>query len=126
VKEVIVEAPPTTKSVALLAVPLGVVTVILPVVAPVGTVAVICVELLNVNAVGTPLNFTLVTPVKFVPVTVTTVPTAPLVGVNDVIVGHVEGMVNVPLAAVPPPPAPAVVVTVIEPVVAPDGTVAVT
>ena len=51
----------------------------------------------------TPLNFTEVVPVKFVPVTVTVVPTGPLVGVNDVIVGGFDAlvMVTLPLALVP-------------------------
>ena len=49
----------TTKSVVLVAVPPGVVTVIFPFVAPVGTVAVICVAELTVKVVAvTPLNFT--------------------------------------------------------------------
>ena len=39
------------------------------------------------NVAVTPLNLTEVTPVRFVPVIVTLVPTWPLVGVNDVIVG---------------------------------------
>jgi len=43
----------------------------------------------------TPLNITAVAPVKFVPLIVTLVPTAPLVGVKPVIVG----------APVPLPPA---------------------
>lgn len=39
----------------------------------------------TVNAVAlTPLNFTAVAPVKFVPVRVTTVPTGPAAGVNEV------------------------------------------
>ena len=45
------------------------------------------VAVLVVNVAVTPLNFTAVTPVRFVPVIVTLVPTGPLVGVNDVIVG---------------------------------------
>jgi hypothetical protein len=78
----------TVKFVVLVAVPPGVVTVIVPVVAPVGTVAVICVAELTVKVVAaTPLNLTDVAPVRFVPVITTDVPTAPLVGVNDVIVG---------------------------------------
>jgi hypothetical protein len=54
--------------------------VIRPVVAPVGTVAVICVLLLTVNVAFVPLNLTLVAPVKFVPAIVTEVPTGPFVG----------------------------------------------
>ena len=106
----------------LVAVPPGVVTVILPVVAPVGTVAVICVMLLTINVVAVfPLNLALVTPVKFVPRIVTDVPTGPLVGVNEVIVGTPGVAVKfVALVAVPPG-----VVTAIGPVVAPVGTTAV-
>jgi len=48
----------TVKFVALVAVPLGVVTAILPLVAPEGTPAVILVELLMVKFAATPLNVT--------------------------------------------------------------------
>ena len=71
-------------------VPDGVLTEIVPVVAPEGTVAVICVELLTVKEVPVPLNLSAVAPVKFVPVILTLVPTAPLVGEKDVIVGDPE------------------------------------
>ena len=64
----------TVKSVVLVAVPPGVVTVILPVVAPDGTVAVTEVAVLGVNVAVIPLNLTAVTPVRFVPVIVTLVP----------------------------------------------------
>jgi len=80
---------PTVKLAADVAVPEGVVTEIVPVVAPEGTVAVICVELFTVNEEATvPLNLTVVAPVRFVPVIVTFVPTHPLVGVKLVIVGE--------------------------------------
>ncbi len=59
-----------------------------PVVAPAGTVAVICVLLTTVNVAETLPNFTESTPVKFVPVSVTLAPTMPLVGFRLVIVGH--------------------------------------
>jgi hypothetical protein len=48
----------TTKLVLLVAVPSGVVTVMGPVVAPAGTVAVICVLLLTVKVAATPLKRT--------------------------------------------------------------------
>src|SRR5258708_5294164 len=71
----------------------------LPVVAPVGTGAVMLVALQAVGAVETPLNFTVlvncVLP-KFVPVITTDVPVPPDVGFNPVIVGLVP---PVPLAA---------------------------
>jgi len=90
------------KLAVLVAVPPGVVTLILPVVAPVGTVAVICVAEFTVNDVAlVVLNFTtlvvkfapLIVPLKFVPVIVTDVPTGPKVGVNEVIVGAGTGVI---------------------------------
>ena len=69
-------------------VPDGVVTEIGPVVALLGTVVVICVELFTVKEVtAVPLNLTAVAPVKFVPVIVTLVPIGPLVGLKLVTVG---------------------------------------
>ena len=71
----------------LVAVPLAVVMVIGPVIAPTGTVAVSDVgEDITTDTEAVPLNFT-VAPVKLVPVIVTTVPTGPDAGVNAVIVG---------------------------------------
>jgi hypothetical protein len=104
------------------ALPTGVVTVILPVVVPLATMAVIWVVLLTVKlAAAVELKFTELVPVKFVPVIVTEVPATPLVGVKPEIVG---GSVTVKLAAeVAVPPA---VVTVILPVVEPLATKAVT
>jgi hypothetical protein len=76
---------------------------------------------LTVKAAVVALNLTEVAPVKFVPVIVTEVPTGPLVGVKLVIVGGGAVTVKVPaLVAVPPG-----VVTLMVPVVAPEGTVAV-
>lgn len=75
------------KSVALVAVPAELLTVIRPVVAPAGTVAVILVEELTVNCADTPLNATEEMAVKLVPLMVTEVPGAPEAGVKDVIVG---------------------------------------
>ena len=80
------------KFVALVAVPDGVESVYLLVVAPVGTTAVTFTLVTNVNAAAVPLNFTEFTPVKFVPWMVTVVPTLPLAGLKLVIVG------------MPPPP----------------------
>jgi len=74
--------------VALVTVPPPVVSVIAPVVAPVGTVTTSIVVPVRVQPeTPTPLNFKEVIPIKFVPVIVTDVPTGPDVGVNDVIVG---------------------------------------
>jgi hypothetical protein len=64
-----------------------------------------------------PLNFTAVAPLKFLPLIVTIVPAAPLVGVKLVIVGATVKLLA--LVAVP-----AVVVTLKGPVVALSGTVA--
>jgi hypothetical protein len=122
----------TVKFTALVAVPPGVVTVILPVVAPVGTVAVICVAEFTVNVVAlVVLNFTelvvkvapLTVPLKFVPVIVTDVPIGPKAGVNEVIVGA-GAVATVKLVALVF--CPATVYTWIGPVVAPAGTTAVT
>ena len=66
----------TVKLVALVADPPAVFTCILPVLAPVGTVAVICVSESTVKVMAfTPPNDTLVAPVKLVPVITTAVPT---------------------------------------------------
>jgi hypothetical protein len=112
----------TVKLEALVAVPPGVVTEIVPVVAPEGTVAVICVAELTVNVVAlAPLNLTAVAPVRFVPVIVTDAPTAPLAGEKVVIVG--ADALTVKLDALIA--APIGVVTAIVPVVAPEGTTAV-
>jgi hypothetical protein len=69
----------TVKLVGLVAVPLGVVNRIGPFVAPLGTVSVICEPELTVNGAAAPLTETAVAPAKLVPLTVTLVPTAPLV-----------------------------------------------
>ena len=104
----------------LVSVPPGVVTLILPVVAPEGTVAVILLAESTVKVALVPSNFTEVAPVRFEPLIVTEVPTDPLVGENDEIFGT-PATVNVSeLVSVPPG-----VVTLIFPVVAPEGTVAV-
>jgi hypothetical protein len=121
VKLVIVGAETTVKLPALVPVPPAVVTLIVPVVAPLGTVAVIWVEELTVKEVAlVPLNFTAVAPVKPVPVIVTLAPIPPLVGEKLVTVG--TGTTVKLELLVPVPPA---VVTLIVPVIAPLGTVAV-
>jgi hypothetical protein len=99
-------------------------TVIVPVVAAVGTVVIILVAEFDINIAGAPLNFTeLLEGVrsKFVPVMVTVVPMGPLVGVKLEMVGIDPVTVKfVLLVAVFPP-----TVTAIGPVVAPAGTVVV-
>ena len=67
-----------------------------------------------------PLNVTAVAPVKAVPVSVTLVPTGPLVGVKLVIVGALAVTVKLLLLVAVPPG----VVTLSGPPVAPLGTVA--
>src|SRR5206468_2120575 len=97
---VVVDDAVTVKALALTPVPAVVVTLSVPVVAPLGTVACIWVSESTVTRVaGVPFKATWVAPVtKFVPVRVTAVPTGPLVGVNDVIVGGIVG------GGVPEPP----------------------
>jgi len=121
----------TVKFAALVAVPPGVVTLILPVVAPVGTVAVICDAESTWNVVAVvALNFTelvvklapLTVPLKFVPVILTDVPTGPEAGVNPVIVGAGAVTTSKDVALVR---CPAAVYTWIGPSVAPAGTTAV-
>src|SRR6266567_571653 len=120
-KPVIVGAGITVKLAALWPVPLAVVTLIGPVVAPPGTVAVIRVGELTVGlAEVTPLKATLVTLTKLAPVITTLLPMAPLVGLNPLITGRVVTVNTPALWAVP-----AGVLTLIFPVVAPAGTVAV-
>jgi hypothetical protein len=123
--DVISAAPVTVKLVALVAVPAGVVTVILPVVALAGTFTVILVPALFTLNPGafTPLKFTEVVPPKFVPLMVTVVPTGPEPGENDVIDGCEDVPVTTKLVLLRP--APSAFLTLISPVVAPDGTVAV-
>src|SRR5438094_701983 len=110
---------PTVKLAALLAVPPGVVTLIGPLVAPAGTVAVIAVAELTVKLALTLLNSTAVAPLKLVPLIVTLVPTGPLLGVKLEIVG---GLMTVKLAALLGVASEAV--TMIGPPVAPAGAVA--
>jgi hypothetical protein len=120
--EVIVGAATTVKLVELVAVPFRLVTEMGPEVAPGGTVAVICVDEFTVKDAEVLLNLTPVTLVKFVPTITTEVPTGPLPGENEEIVGapatvtvKFDELVAVPLG----------LVTVIGPVNAPEGTMAV-
>jgi hypothetical protein len=111
----------TLKTLALSPDPPGVVTPTFPVFASAGTVARTCVAERTVGVAATPPKVTALAPRRFVPFTVTTVPTGPEPGVKVATVG--TGPVTVksePLVATPPG-----VVTAIGPVVAPAGTVAV-
>jgi hypothetical protein len=124
----VITGGPTVKLVALVegVVLAGVVTWIGPVVAPVGTVAVICVAELTVFVVAAVvLNVTTVAPQKFVPVMITLVdPAVPAVGLNDVIVFN-PAAVAVKALPAPVGDVPDAFVTVTFPVVAPQGTVVV-
>ena len=88
----------TVKLLALVAVPLGVVTLHAPVMAPAGTVATIVVSEFTVKLALTALSATAVAPVKFAPLIVTLLPTRPLAGVKLVIVGGLRWMVTDVLA----------------------------
>ncbi len=86
------------KSLALVAVFAPTVTVILPVEAPDGTVAVSCVVLPELSEAVVPLNLTVLelsVALKFVPEIVTDVPTMPLDGDTLEIVGSVGGVTTV-------------------------------
>ena len=108
------------KLLALLAVPPEVVTLIGPVVAPLGTVAAIDVAEFTVKLALVPLNSTALASVKLVPLIVTLVPTGPLPGVKLEIVGGLMTVKLLALLAVP-----SEVVTLIGPLETPAGTVAV-
>src|SRR6266568_3961855 len=85
VNELIVGGDPVTvKALALSTEPAGVVTLILPLVAPPGTVVLIWVSETTPKVAATPLKATWVAPVKLLPVMVTPVPPGPLVGANEV------------------------------------------
>src|SRR5580765_906009 len=115
-KLVMLGATVTVKLTPLLADPT--VTTTLPVVAPVGTGATMLVADQLVGVAVVPLNFTVLVPgvaPKFVPVIVTDVPTAPVVGERLVMLGTVTVKLT-PLLADPP------TVTTTLPVVAPAGT----
>jgi hypothetical protein len=124
VKDVMLGAAVTVNVTPLLATPPAAVTTTLPVVAPVGTVAVMldAPQLVIVVAL-VPLNFTLPFPCdgpKFDPAMTMDDPTAPVLGVKDVMLGAAVTVNVTPLLATPP-----AAVTTTLPVVAPVGTVAV-
>lgn len=106
----------------LVADPLGEVIMIGPVDAPVGTVVTICVSVAEVTLAAVPLKVTVFWPAVGLnpePVMVTIVPTGPMFGEKVLIAADGETVNAEPLVAEPP-----VVVTVNDPVVAPEGTVA--
>ena len=88
----------TVKPTELVPVPLDVVTAMRPLLADVGTVAVICVLELIVKLLAfTPLNLTDRAPVNPVPMITTDVPAGPLVGVNETIVGTLPALGTIKL-----------------------------
>jgi len=106
---------------ALVAVPVDVLTLIGPVTAPLGTVALTDPPVLTENTAATPPTLTAMAPPRSFPLIVSLVPTGPLPGENPVTLGSTTAVtVNGPPLAVPP-----AVVTVTTPVIAEDGTVAV-
>src|SRR6266853_1038468 len=109
----------TVKLTPLLATP-PTVTTTFPLVAPVGTAAVMLVALQLVAVAETPLNFTVLVPCvapKFAPLIVTAAPTNPEVGFKPVTLGTSTVTVKpTPLLAAPP------TVTTTLPLVAPAGT----
>ena len=76
----------TTKALALVAVPAGVVTEMAPVIPAAGTVAVMADAEFTTYVAGRPLKVTAVAPVNAEPEIWTTVPTSPLVGEKPPIV----------------------------------------
>jgi hypothetical protein len=118
-EKLVIFAPLIVNVPELVAVPDGVVTVIFPVEAPLGTVAVIFTLVDTAKLAPTPLNVTSWAPVRFVPLIVTLVPAAPMVGEKLVMVGtallagvKLDELCTVPIG----------VATVILPGVAPAGT----
>lgn len=110
----------TLNFVLLVAVPIGVVTVIGPVAEPVATVALNCVDETFWNELAaTPLNATDVVFDRFWPLIATTVPTLPEVGEKLVISGRIT-VKDVELVALP-----SGVTTLMGPLLALEGTVAV-
>jgi hypothetical protein len=113
----------TVKLVALVAVPPGVVTRTRPLVAPCGTENAICVGDFTLNAARVPLSETAVAPEKPDPFSVMVVPTGPLVGVKELIVGAAGAVTTVKLVVLVA--VPAGVVMLMGPLPAVAGTVAV-
>jgi len=110
----------TVKLVVLVAMPLGVTTAIGPLVAPAGTVVVICVELTTLKAASASPKVTALAPKRPLPVSVTIVPARPEAGARCVMLGAGMTLKLAALVAVPPG-----VVTATGPLVAPVGTVVV-
>jgi hypothetical protein len=108
----------TVKLATLVALPPGVVTLIVPVVDPAGTVAVIWLYETTLKPDAVPWKVTCVAPLKALPAIEIKLPTEPLAGAKPVILGFTLN--SVALVALP-----VGVITLIAPVVASDGTMAV-
>lgn len=108
------------KLVALLAEPPAVVTDTTPVLAPAGTLRRSEVALRTVNEAVTPVSLTAMAAPTLAPLTVTKVPTGPLVAVSEVTVGSArpDRAYETPLMALPP----GVVTVTLPPVIDPLGT----
>jgi len=89
--------PVTVKPAELTPVPLGLVTAMRPLLADVGTTAVICVLESTVKLALVPLNLTETAPLNPVPLITTDVPAGPLVGANEVIVGTLPALGTIKL-----------------------------
>lgn len=120
VKLVMVGGMSTVNELALVPIPVTVVTLIWPLTAPGGTVALICPSLTTVKLAAVPANFTEDAPVSPVPLMVMLAPTTPEVGLKPVTAGAGPTVNGVALV-----PVPVTAVTEICPVVAPEGTVVV-
>jgi len=97
----------TVKAVELVALAVAVDTCNAPVVAPSGTVALTCVaETIFHTLAATPLNCTLVTADRFVPLIRTLVPIGPLAGENEEMVGAGSGATTATVTDVDVPTAP--------------------
>ncbi len=86
------------------AVPPAVVTVSVPVVAPVGTVVVIDVAVAAVTVACVPLNLTVLLAavvLKLLPLIVTEAPTAPLVGEKEYMAGTTEAIIFITVSFFP-------------------------
>jgi len=91
----------TLNTALLMAFPAAVVTLILPVSAPSGTVVVILVLETTLNEAGVPLNLTFFVPLRLLPVIDTAVPTTPAVGLNPEITGSGALTVSVAVSVLP-------------------------
>lgn len=100
-KELMAGAKVTVKFAELVAFPPGVVTLIAPVVAPLGTDVEICASEVIVKVAAVPLKVTAVAPVKPDPEIVTDVPTGPLGGLKELMTGGTSTVKLVVLLAVP-------------------------